>query len=301
MPGADGTPLEAPIALVEVQGYVVRAKREIARLLEHAGEPERAAGLRGEAAALSDRLERLWSDDRGHYGLAIDGHGELSPALASNQGHLLWAAAVGPERARAIAGSLLAAPMYSGWGIRTLATSEPSYNPVGYHLGSVWPHDNALIAAGLREYGFDAEFQRVFEGLLDAASHFPGYRLPELFAGFGREEDEDPVPYPVACRPQAWAAGSLPYLVQAGLGLAPDALHHRLRIRRPTLPRWVRRIDVDALRIGDATVGLTFERVGATVALTDARIDGDVDVVLDIEGRERALDRQERAKPAQEG
>ena len=184
----------------------------------------------------------------------------------------------------------MGAPSYSGWGIRTLAASEPAYNPVGYHLGTVWPHDNALIAVGMRRYGFDADFLRVFEGLLDAASHFPGYRLPELFAGFGREEHEDPVPYPVACQPQAWAAGTLPYLVQSGLGLAPDALNGRLRVRRPSLPHWVRRVEVSDLRVGDARVSLTFERVGAArdaaVALTDARIDGDLDIVLEIEGRE---------------
>jgi glycogen debranching enzyme len=292
VPGADGAPLAPPIALVEAQGYVVRAKREMARLFAHAGDAERAAELAAQAAQLQGRLERLWSPDRGHYGLAIDGDGELSPALGSNQGHLLWAGAVDRARAAAIRDSLMATPSYSGWGIRTLASSEPAYNPVGYHLGTVWPHDNALIAVGLRRYGFDAAFLRVFEGLLDAASHFPGYRLPELFAGFGREEHEDPVPYPVACQPQAWAAGALPYLAQSALGLAPDALERRLRVRRPSLPHWVRRVDVRDLRVGDALVSLTFQRVGnapdAAVALTDARIDGDLDIVLEIEGADRS-------------
>ena len=285
VPGADGAPLRAPVALVEVQGYAVRAKREIARLFAHAGDTERAADLAAQAAELQDRLERLWTPDRGHYGLAIDRDGVLSPALASNQGHLLWAGAVSRERAAAVRDGLMSAPSYSGWGIRTLASGEPAYNPVGYHLGSVWPHDNALIAVGLRRYGFDAAFLRVFEGLLDAASHFPGYRLPELFAGFGREEHEDPVPYPVACQPQAWAAGALPYLVQSGLGLAPDGLKRRLRVRRPSLPQWVRRVDVRDLRVADARVSLTFERVGGdSVALTDTRIEGELDIVLEIEG-----------------
>jgi glycogen debranching enzyme len=176
--------------------------------------------------------------------------------------------------------------MFSGWGIRTLAEGEAGYNPVGYHLGTVWPHDTAMIAFGLRKYGFDDDFARIFEALLETASNSEAYRLPELFAGFSRTEFETPVPYPVACQPQAWAAGSIPYLVTGGLGLVPDALRRRLRVRRPSLPRWLNRVEVSGLRVADARVDLLFERAGAgeQVALVDARIDGDVEVVLEISG-----------------
>jgi glycogen debranching enzyme len=152
----------------------------------------------------------------------------------------------------------------------------------------VWPHDNALFAAGLRRYGFDAAFLRVFEDVLDAVAGFPGLRLPELFAGFSRSDYEDPVPYPVACRPQAWAAGALPFMLVAGLGLVPRALERKLRIRRPSLPRQLNRLALHGLRVGDARVDLLFERVGPQrdhVALTDARIDGDLEVALEISAR----------------
>jgi glycogen debranching enzyme len=176
--------------------------------------------------------------------------------------------------------------MFSGWGIRTLAEGEAGYNPVGYHLGTVWPHDTAMIAFGLRKYGFDEDFDLVFEALLEAAANAEAYRLPELYAGFGRTEFETPVPYPVACQPQAWAAGAIPYLTAGALGLVPDALERRLRIRRPSLPRWLSRVEVRGLRVADSTVDLLFERTGAgdQVALVDARIEGDVEVVLEITG-----------------
>ena len=218
--------------------------------------------------------------------------GRPSEALTSIQGHLLWALSVPQDRARAIRGSLMSDAMFSGWGIRTLALGEAGYNPVGYHLGTVWPHDTAMIAFGLRKYGFDEDFARIFEALLEAASNADGYRLPELFAGFSRTEFETPVPYPVACQPQAWAAGAIPYLTTSGLGLVPDALERRLRVRRPSLPRWLNRVEVRGLRVADARVDLLFERAasGEQVALTDARIEGDVEVVLEITSRREPAD-----------
>jgi glycogen debranching enzyme len=184
---------------------------------------------------------------------------------------------------------LMSDDMFTGWGIRTLAQSHPAYNPVGYHTGSVWPHDSALIAYGLRRYGFDEDFTLIFEGLLEAASRFNDYRLPELFAGFRREEFDEPVPYPVACQPQAWAAGSIPFLLKWGLGLSPDALEKRLRVVRPSLPRWLERVDVTGLELAGARIDLRFERAGDQVTLADARIDGDVEVVLEIAGDRRRM------------
>lgn len=281
----DGRPLAPPIALAEAQAYAIRAREEVAALLEHLGERGRAEELRRRAIRGRAALEALWLPDLQAYAMALDGTKRPSRALASNQGHLLWARAIPPGRASAVRDRLMSPGLFSGWGVRTLAVDEAAFNPVGYHTGSVWPHDSAIAAAGLREYGFDADFRRVTEGLLDAAAAFHEYRLPELFAGFSRDDYEAPVPYPVACRPQAWAAGSVPYLLTCALGLEPDALAGRLRIRRPTLPRQLNAVAVRGLRVGAAVVDLRFERVHRgepAVALTDARIDGDLEVVLDV-------------------
>jgi glycogen debranching enzyme len=279
-----GVPLRAPIALVEAQGYVVACKRRLARLYELDGEPSRAESLRDGAAALAEALERFWLPDRGFYSMALDADKRPSRALASNQGHLLWALAVPPERAAAIRHALTEGSAYSGWGVRTLGADEPGFNAVGYHAGTIWPHDTAFFAVGLRKYGFDDAFLRIFRDLLDAAASFPAYRLPELFAGFPRAPHEGPVPDPVACSPQAWAAGALPWMLVSGLGLIPDGLARTLRIRRPLLPRHVGRLALKGLRVADARVDLVFERVrdrADRIALTDARVDGDLDVVLD--------------------
>jgi glycogen debranching enzyme len=282
---ARGEPLEPPIALVEVQGYAVRAKRRLAALFARDGDPERAHALEDEADELQAMLERFWLEDRRCYAMAIDRDGQPSGALASNQGHLLWAGAVpAGARAHAVRDALMGDALNSGWGIRTLGRGEAGFNPVGYHLGSVWPHDTAMIAVGLRRYGYDAEFTALFEALLEAASHADGYRLPELFAGFPRTEFEVPVPYPVACRPQAWAAGAIPSLLAEALGLRADGLAGRLVIARPTLPRWLAHVEVTGLRVAGARCDLAFERTrdSGHVALTDARVDGDVEVVLEM-------------------
>jgi len=166
--------------------------------------------------------------------------------------------------------------MFSGWGIRTLSTRERRYSPIGYHLGTVWPHDNSLIAAGFRRYGFSEEALRIFTTIVEVAMYFEHDRLPEAFSGFSRKEYGVPVPYPVACHPQAWAAGSLPYLLETCLGLHPEAFEHRLRIVRPVLPAFIGSLNMHRLRVGGARVDLRFER----------RRDGEVDVdVLKVDGR----------------
>jgi glycogen debranching enzyme len=289
----DGALLRPPIALVEVQGYVVAAKNRMARLFELDGDVARADRLRAEAAQVAAELERFWLDDRGFYSMALDVDKRPSRALASNQGHLLWAVAIPRERAAAVRTALMSDGLYSGWGVRTLSDDEGAFNPVGYHVGTVWPHDNAFFGVGLRKYGFDEAFLRIFGDLLDAAANFRDYRLPELFAGFARTDYESPVPYPVACSPQAWAAGALPSMLTAGLGLVPNALERRLCISRPSLPRQVSRLGLRGLRVGDARIDLLFERIAGrpdSVVLTDVQIDGDVDVLLQIEpGRDEDL------------
>jgi glycogen debranching enzyme len=185
---------------------------------------------------------------------------------------------------------LMSDAMFSGWGIRTLGEGHPAFNPVGYHTGTVWPHDNAFIAHGLRRYGFDEEFTRVFEALLEAASHFDDYRLPELFGGNARTLYESPVPSSVACAAQAWAAGTIAYLLKWGLAPIRDGPKRRLRIIRPSLPHWLSRVEVPGLRVAGASIDLCFERSGRHVTLSDARIDGDVEVVLEIAGDRRPFE-----------
>jgi glycogen debranching enzyme len=281
VPDAAGRPLEPPVAPVEVQGYVVRALRGIARLFELAGDSPRSEELEARAAALETALDRFWAHDPGGYAIGLDARKRPGTRLASNQGHLLWAGAVPPERARSVRDLLMEEHTFSGWGVRTLSQTNPGFNPLGYHTGSVWPHDSALIACGLRRYGFDEDFLRVFDALLEAASRFDDYRLPELFGGFARQPGEGPVPYPVACRPQAWAAGAIPQLLATGLGLEPDALHGRLRVVRPLLPGWVDRLSLGGMRVGDALVSLRFERAGRQVVLADARIEGSLQIVFE--------------------
>ena len=280
-----GDPLRPPIALAEVQGYAIRAREEIARLLDALGEHDEADVLRAKAERTREALERLWLPDLGAYAMGLDADKRPSRALASNQGHLLWAGAVDPVRSAAVRDRLMSDDLWSGWGLRTLGCREVAFNPVGYHTGSVWPHDTAFAAAGLRRYGYDDDFLTLFEALLDAAAGFPDYRLPELFAGFSRADYEDPVPYPVACRPQAWAAGALPYLLVTSLGLVPDALEGRLRIRRPLLPRHLDSVTVSGLRVGEATVSLRFDRVRRdepTAAVTEASVEGELEVMVDL-------------------
>jgi glycogen debranching enzyme len=283
VPDAGGDPLEPPVALIEVQGYVVRALRGIARLFELDGDASRSEELRARAANVEAALARFWAFDPGGYAIGLAGDKRPGSRLASNQGHLLWAGAVPPDRAGSVRDLLMAEHMFSGWGVRTLSDRNPAFNPLGYHTGSVWPHDTAMFACGLRRYGFDEEFLRVFDALLEAASRFDDYRLPELFGGFARRPGEDPVPYPVACRPQAWAAGSIPWLLAACLGLEPDALDGRLKVVRPLLPRWLGRLSLEGMRVGDALVDLRFERAGTQVVLADAHTEGDVQLVLETE------------------
>jgi glycogen debranching enzyme len=282
VPDDTGAPLSAPVALVEVQGYAIRALRGVARLIELDGDAPRAERLRDRADRIELALERFWLPGVRSYAIGLAGDKRAGSGLTSNPGHLLWARALASERARGVRDALMGDALFSGWGVRTLAAGHPGYNPIGYHTGSVWPHDNALIAAGLREYGFDTEFDRLFGALLEAASRFPDYRLPELFGGHDVTAGEGPVPYPVACRPQAWAAGSIPYLLTTGLGIRAAGLEGRLQLVRPSLPAWLGSISLEGLRVAGASVDLRFERSADGVALVDSRVDGDLE--LSVEG-----------------
>jgi glycogen debranching enzyme len=235
----DGTRAAPPIAPCEVQGYVYDAYLRTAGLAERVwGDALLAAELREEAAVLKERFELdFWMEDRGYYALALDGEGRKVDSITSNPGHLLWSGIVSPERARLVADTLMDERLFSGWGIRTMAEGEGGYDPESYHDGSVWPHDNALIVQGLRRYGLREEANRVAAALIEAAPHFEG-RLPEVFAGYSREKAREPVELPRSCSPQAWAAGTVPLLVRAMLGVEPDP-ETRTLLADPVLPEGV--------------------------------------------------------------
>jgi glycogen debranching enzyme len=286
---SDGHLADPPIALVEVQGYAYQARTLIADLYERTGEARRAKELRDEAAALRERFNRdFWMEEEKFYALALEKGGAQLTVISSNPGHALWAGIADDDKARAVAERLMQPDMYNGWGIRTLSHHAKRYNPVGYHLGTVWPHDNSIIAVGFRRYGFDAEAHRILSGLVQAAMHFNGYRLPELFAGFARDEYDYPVRFPVACHPQAWAAGSIPYLIEAMLGLSPDAFEKRLRVVRPLLPDFVNHLELRDLAVGTARVSLRFERTPEnTTAVTVLHTEGELEVVVEPATGER--------------
>lgn len=279
-----GAIAEPPIALVEVQGYVYMAWRLMADLYERLGDTLRAQELQSKAQALKERFNRdFWLPDKGFYALCLQAGGRPSKVISSNPGQALWTGIVDDDKARLVAERLMADDIFSGWGVRTLSSQEIRYNPLGYHLGTVWPHDNALIAAGLRHYGFDREAGRILHGILDAATSFNHGRLPELFAGFAREPHRVPVPYPVACHPQAWAAASVVFLVETILGLVPDGFQRQLRIVRPMLPDTVDRLDLRGMRLAGGMVDLRFLRSTDGIAVEVLSTKGRIDVVLETE------------------
>ncbi|MCL4514266.1 MAG: amylo-alpha-1,6-glucosidase [Firmicutes bacterium] len=219
----DGTLARSPMAMAEVQGYAYAARLRAAELLEVLGERDAAQKLKDRAIALKAAFHRdFWSEERQYFATALDGEKKRVETVTSNPGHCLWSGLLEPERAARVAKVLTSPEMFSGWGIRTMSTVEARYNPISYHNGSVWPHDNSLMALGLKRYGFDAAVNQVATGLLQAANHFEYHRLPELFCGFPSAEEPAPVSYPTACSPQAWAAGAPLALVQAMLGLFPE-------------------------------------------------------------------------------
>ncbi len=277
----DGSLATPPIALVEVQGYVYEAKIEMAALYRRAGEEARAAALESEARQLRERCNRDFWVAEGYYALALQDGKRQAAVLSSNAGHALWSGIAEMEHARPTVEHLLSPEMFNGWGIRTLSSACLRYNPLAYHLGTVWPHDNSLIGAGFKRYGFDVEALRVLTGMIEAAIHYDGHRLPELFGGFAREEYGIPVSYPVACQPQAWAAGAVPYLLTTVLGLEPEAFEAKLRIVRPVLPENVNQVEIRQLRVGAARVDLIFERTSEGIAARVLALEGKLEVVVE--------------------
>jgi glycogen debranching enzyme len=273
-----GMLVDGPIALAEVQAYVYGAKQMAAGLAEMLGDAGHGRRLRAEADALRARFDAaFWCEGLETYALALDGSKRPCRVRTSNAGHCLLTGIATDERAPRLASTLLESDLFSGWGIRTVSTRERRFNPLSYHNGTVWPHDNAVIAAGLGRYGFTDHAVPIFEGLLEASRWMTIDRLPELFCGFARRLGQGPTLYPVACAPQAWAAGS-PYLLLAGvLGIDISAPARRVLLRSPRLPAGLDRVTIPTIAVGNGTVDLDIRRHGATVRV-DAHAIGDVDV-----------------------
>jgi glycogen debranching enzyme len=276
----DGRLAEAPIAPVEVQAYAHAAGLGAARLARLLGFEQRAAEFESGAAALEARFDAaFWCEELGTYALALDRDKKQCQVRASNAGHVLFAGLAGDAHAKRVAELLLAPDSFSGWGVRTVAKGESRYNPMSYHNGSIWPHDNALIGIGLARYGLKDSLLRVMTGLFGTASATPLRRLPELFCGFARRAGAGPVGYPVACSPQAWSSAAVFALLGAAIGVAFDAEAGQVRFRDPVLPSWLPNLRISNLRLGDASIDLVLERreTGVTVQVRDRR--GEIGVV----------------------
>ncbi len=278
---ADGALAEGPIALCEVQGYVFAARRAAAAMARRIGHVAFADRMTAEADALRIAFDAaFWVEELGTYALALDGAKRPCKVRSSNVGHLLMTGMVPSDRAARVVAGLMGRSFFSGWGIRTIPAGEARYNPMAYHNGSVWPHDNALIAIGLARYGYKDEAARLFTGLFDTSLYADLRRLPELFCGFARQRGEGPVRYPVACSPQAWAAATLPSLLQSTLGIRFDPFTVTVHFERPRLPPFLDEVTLYNLAVGSGRATVHLQRVGTEVALNVIERVGPIKVVL---------------------
>jgi glycogen debranching enzyme len=257
----DGTLAETPVAAVEVQGYVYAARKGLSELLRRKGDVQAADWLAGEAERLKERFNQaFWMPDEGFFTQGLDRNKRQVPAITSNPGHCLWCGIVDEHKARLTVQRLMQDDMVSGWGIRTLSSQYPSYNPMSYHNGSVWPHDNSIVVAGFKRYGYHDEANRIITQIVEAAGHFMYARLPELYCGFTRDNvyHSGPAEYPVSCSPQAWAAGAPILMLQTILGLEADAAQKQVRLN-PRLPGWLNRVEVANLAVGSHRLNFVVE------------------------------------------
>jgi glycogen debranching enzyme len=275
----EGSLAEGNVALAEVQGYVYAAKHAASRCAYRLGRKEQASRLEAEANRLAERFEAaFWCPELGTYALALDGEKKPCRTRTSNAGQVLFSGIARADRAAQVADGLLGPQFFSGWGIRTVAKGEARYNPMSYHNGSIWPHDNALIALGFARYGLKQAVTQTFKGLFDAATYMDLRRLPELFCGFQRQRGRGPTLYPVACAPQAWASATPFSLIEASLGLEFDPEHGEIRLRNPRLPSFLDEVLLRNLQLGDATVDLKIRRHHDEVALDISRSRGTVQI-----------------------
>ncbi len=264
-----------------MQAYVYAAKRMAARCARRLGHHAMADKLDAQAQRLAERFEEaFWCPDLGTYALALDGEKRPCKVRTSNAGQVLFTGIAAADRAASVAKGLLQPSFFSGWGIRTLAKEAARYNPMSYHNGSVWPHDNALIALGLARYGHKRAIETVFGGLFSAATYMDQRRLPELFCGFQRQPGQGPTLYPVACSPQAWASATPFTLLEASLGLDFDPFKNEIRLRNPSLPAFLDEIVLHDLRLGQSRVDLRVRRHGDGVSLDTPRTSGNIRVSI---------------------
>lgn len=280
---ADGRLPSGPIAVVEVQGYAYAALMSMARLALARGTADQSSAWRLRAEGLAAAIERrFWIEEMEFYAIAIDGEDQPCKVRSSNPGHLLFCGVPSREHARPVARQLLSHSFATGWGIRTLAEGQARYNPMSYHNGAVWPHDTSLCAAGIARYFGSAQIVSLVSELFEAANQF-AMRLPELFCGFERRAGEGPTPYPVACLPQAWAAGAVFMLLQACLGVRIDGRRREVHVEHPALPLGIGSLRIGDLCVGDVSVELEFQRIGESVVVVPSRpTNGNVQILAHV-------------------
>jgi glycogen debranching enzyme len=277
----DGALARPPIALCEVQAYAYAAWTGAAALAAARGDTQQAERWRQRASTLQDAFERaFWLEDLGTYALALDGDKQPCRVRTSNAGHCLFAGIADRDRARRVAATIMGDSSFGGWGVRTVAAGAARYNPMSYHNGSIWPHDNAIVAAGLARYGMTGAALQILRAMFDLSQAVDLQRLPELICGFHRRSGDAPTLYPVACAPQAWAAGAVSMLLQACLGLQVDGVGHRVTFAHTVLPEDIDWLQLRRLTVGNAAVDLLLTRHGADVGLTVMRRDGDLEIAV---------------------
>lgn len=278
----DGTLAEPPIAVCEAQGYLYSARVEVSRLAELLGHKTFAKRLQAQAEELKKMFQQdFWIESQNYVALALDAHGKKVESIASNPGHLLCTGILDEEKANLVADRLMTDELHTGWGIRTLSSFSVSYNPISYHNGSIWPHDNAMIADGFRKIGRKDDAHQLMKELFDVAKNQQHYRLPELLCGFVRQEATAPISYPVSCSPQAWAAGSIFQLLKTSINMKPDACNRRIRIIEPTLPEWLETVTLKGLRIGEATLDLNLSGNKDSTFCRITRKSGNLRVIIE--------------------
>lgn len=278
---SDGTLAKQPIAVAEVQGYVYMAKRLLSPLFKRLGRESDAFKLEKEARELKERFNReFWMKDRQFFAQALDAEG-VCDVISSNPAQCLWTEIIDQKYVKYVVDRIFRNDMFTEWGIRTLSSKEQRYNPLGYHNGTVWPHDNAIIAMGLKKYGFIDEMSLLFTGIYEVARTFEDYRLPECFSGLTRSEYGVPVKYPIACSPQAWASGTIPFMLTASLGIAPDALNNRLIINKPHLPSWLDNVQFRNVKVGNTLTDLNFRRIEDETLVNVSKRSGDINVLIE--------------------
>jgi glycogen debranching enzyme len=277
-----GALAEPPIAICEAQSYLYACRLELAKVADLIEQKTAASKLRKDAYRLKRHFQKdFWMEDHNYLALAVDGQGKQVKTIASNAGHCLFSGILDDDKAKLVAKRLLDGNLNGGWGIRTLSNTTVAYSPISYHNGTVWPHDNAIIVEGLRKIGRLDDMHKIMRAIQEVAEHEPDYRLPELYCGFDKSDAVRPIDYPVSCSPQAWAAGSLFQMLRSCLNLQADAPHNRLSIIEPYLPEWLNKVTISGLKIGNATVDLSFNTSQGSTYCQILKRTGDIKVIIE--------------------